>query len=208
MTPDDPRHGTNAGHHAGCRDSCCRDARNRYERNGRKRRELGHPGLVDPLGTRRRIQALMALGWTQSAIASTAGVSSVTVIDRLIRQVKQVRTSTAKQIADAYEQMSMTLGPSAVTRARAQRHGYPTPLCWDNIDDPDEIPAGHHTARVLADVHIGDEYDHAVITRILGGDFTAERREIVARWPGTLAELERQTGWRTARYTTRDQEAS
>lgn len=59
MSPDDPRHGTTAGHAAGCRLTCCREARNSDERQRRKHREvLGIIRTVDKTGTVRRIQAL------------------------------------------------------------------------------------------------------------------------------------------------------
>lgn len=40
LTENDPRHGTPAGHSAGCRQECCRDALNAYHRELRKPRGL------------------------------------------------------------------------------------------------------------------------------------------------------------------------
>ena len=207
MSPDDPRHGTPNGHRAGCREACCVEARNRYERNGRKRRELGQRRLIDATGTRRRIQALMRLGWTGQQIAERAGIPrGQSSIDTLVRRTKRVTVERAAAIAAVYDDLSMTLGESVVTRARAERNGWPPPLAWDDesIDDPDATP---HLPRTRDQKFGRNHVDPVIVERVLLGEdlptTTAERREITRRWVAdgrSEAELCRRLGWRGGRY--------
>lgn len=147
MSPDDPRHGTTRGHAAGCRQTCCREARNLDEARRRKYRQvLGITRSVDATGTRRRIQALMALGWPGHAIAGHCGWRTGEAVFEITRR-NWVQRSTAEAVAHVYEHLSMTPGPSAQTRARAARMGWPPPLAWDDIDNPDEQPDVSKSAR-------------------------------------------------------------
>jgi len=154
------------------------------------------------LGTIRRIQALQAIGWSVPEIAKRAGIHHQHIYN--LHRHATVYTSTAAAISEVYEQMAMTLPPESTTgerisatRARnhARRKGWLPPLAWTNIDDPDEHP----------DLTATDDLpDPVVVERILGGDFAlratkAERWEVIRRWPGSDAELEKWTGWNVAR---------
>lgn len=97
-------------------------------------------GLVSPVGSRRRIQALMALGWTQTELAKRLSLSHDRLSDVLCRHTK-IRASRARAINDLFEELSSTPGPSDRTRIIARRKGYVPPLAWNDIDDPDEQPA-------------------------------------------------------------------
>jgi len=170
MSPDDPRHGTYAGAVAHWSDSerccdACRAAASRYRKgvtwdhvNGRRR-------TVPPHGAVRRLQALQRLGWSMPAIARVTGIDH-RVLYAVGRRHTAVLRSTHDAIAAAYEQLSMRLPPettrneriSAVrARRRAERLGYPPPLAWDDIDDPDAQPSGIRSltptrAEILADL--------------------------------------------------------
>src|SRR5690348_12294929 len=66
-----PSHGSLASYVAGCPCDWCLTAKRRYEKQRRLDIERGiGPRLIDPTGTRRRIQALACLGWSQSHIAT------------------------------------------------------------------------------------------------------------------------------------------
>ena len=94
--------------------------------------------FVPALGARRRIRALLAMGWTHEAMLVHSGVRTAVTLN----QVGQWITGAKHRRVDAmYEALAMTPGPSEVTRARASRLGYAPPLAWDNIDDPAEQPA-------------------------------------------------------------------
>jgi len=106
-------------------------------------RSIDRDGVtVAAIGYRRRVQALWRLGWPSHLIAEEAGVG-VGTIHRLMREkTATVRTRTAKRLDAAYERLSMTPGPSAVSVGRATREGHPPPLAWNDIDDPTERPRG------------------------------------------------------------------
>lgn len=206
MRPDDLRHGTPAGHHAGCRNSCCVEARNTYERNRRKRVEVGHVYSVPAVGSQRRIRALMALGWPGNIIAERAGIKRGQSGISALLQAHTVRVATAARIARAYDDLSMRLGPSPVTRARAQRNGWLPPLAWDDerIDDPVHSPT--------ESVHFTNEFnrreiDEVVVLRVLAGEHLpttrAEREEILRRWlanGGSQRTICNRMGWKQGRY--------
>lgn len=139
-------HGTNAGYVAGCRDSCCRDAHAAYQRTlwrarYRRRVESMH---APALGPRRRLRALMALGWTMPALDTELGVPGAT--KRLVNSDRPViHVDRARLVADVYERLCMTIptGWAAErTRAIAVRRGWRPPLWWNDIDDPRDRTTG------------------------------------------------------------------
>jgi hypothetical protein len=123
-----------------------------------------------------------------------------------------VYLSTAREIAELYDRLSMTL-PDTSTVARQQivsrnrnlaaRLGYATPLAWDDID-LDEAPQAEPAVGRRLDV------DEVLVERVLGGDWPlarkanhAERRAVVLAWAsrgGSTFELGRRTGWKPERY--------
>jgi len=208
VTPDDPRHGQPRGYYAHLKDGeepclACRAATSRY--NNLRRMGRINP-QVSALGTRRRLQALMAIGWDQHSLAVEVGVTN-TRISNLVRGINpEVTSHTAARVARVYDRLSMTArdGTKAARYARtvARRQGWPPPLGWDDIDTDVEPPAGD-----------GVDVDEVVVDRILAGDrlpaTPAEKAEVVRRWLATgrrLADLERQTGWNGARELRRANE--
>lgn len=109
-------------------------------------------GLVDPTGTRRRLQALVAIGWTQSALARRLGIlpASLPKIVHGDRPAIRVATRDAVQALydDLWDQSPPDVTPgerrartAALTRAAAR--GWPPPMAWDDdlIDNPAARPA-------------------------------------------------------------------
>lgn len=136
--PDDERHGSTRGYAQGCRQPCCREAQNEYERNRRKRRQvLGEERAIPATGTRRRLRALMAIGHTSKTIAAECGWGSGEAVLEVTKRA-WVQQKTADTVAEVYERLSMTPGNSAGTRHRAASKGWIPPLGWNDIDhDPD-----------------------------------------------------------------------
>lgn len=101
---------------------------------------------VDATGTRRRVQALAALGHPFASIAAEAGLRRSNTLSVIARGQQTVRRSTAERLAAAYERMSMTHGPSFRTRSYAHAQDWAVPLAWDDdtIDDPHATPVGVH----------------------------------------------------------------
>ncbi|WP_156759529.1 hypothetical protein [Microbacterium karelineae] len=99
---------------------------------------------IDARGARRRVQALVALGWTLSAVAKRAGLSGPGVSD--LTRAGHCWAGTARAIRDVYEEMSMSLPPAetriqrrdvSIAKSMARREGWVPPLAWDDIDvDP------------------------------------------------------------------------
>lgn len=117
-----------------CRDQAARAAL-RYKA---LRARLGHR-RVDALGTRRRLQALAALGWPFRVVSVELGWEP-TMAQKLTK-VDRVWADTAADVRVVYDRLSMTPGPSEQTRRRAARAGWLPPLAWDDdrLDDPDYV---------------------------------------------------------------------
>ncbi len=133
------RHGTYSAYSDGCRCPHAREAHRIYQKRHREgRAELRH---VDGSGTRRRIQALWAIGHTSQTISAATGGTYSRQHIQLIPYRPMVSTSTRDAIAAAYRELVGVPGTSVKTRARAVAAGYPTPARWgDDIDDPAAVP--------------------------------------------------------------------
>jgi hypothetical protein len=213
----DPRHGTTRGYHAGCHDACCRRAMARYEKAGRLAR-LNGGRAVPAIGAQRRIQALMALGWSSQAIATAAGQPHRNYVLRILNGQKGkptlwVERKTHAWVSAVYEELSMRLpdGPYADrTRQYAAAQGYAPPLAYDCIDDPNERPKGSANVLETDGRYRGpaDRHNQDVIERIWAGEWhlessQAERATIVDRWLSegrSRYSLHKLTGWRIERY--------
>lgn len=200
MTPADPRHGSTRGYSAGCREACCKRAHALDVKLSRLRKVEGRPRAIPAQGTQRRIQALMAMGWTSQDIADTAGLCHRAKVTSILngqkgRPAVWVTQSTRDRIAAVYDTLSMRLPDMTRGRQRtrtiAARKGYAPPLAWDDIDnDPEPL-----TAEPV-------DVDEVVVERILDGErleaTQEEKAEVVRRWLAAgrpLAHLEAQTGW-------------
>lgn len=97
---------------------------------------------VSLIGSRRRLHALMALGWPYRELAERIGLRSETVLDISTGKTMSVRAQTADTIRRAYDDLWDQPGPSTRTRSWAKRNGYALPLAWDDdsIDDPEAQP--------------------------------------------------------------------
>jgi plasmid maintenance system antidote protein VapI len=105
------------------------------------------PGaLVPNVGTKRRLQALMVGGWSQTQLARRVGME-VRNFNHLIHGKRAVTARTARAVADLYDELWDQRPPAgdrwavaAITRSRgyALTHGFAPPLAWDDdtIDDP------------------------------------------------------------------------
>lgn len=159
MTPDDPRHGTTRGWHQGCKCDPCRTARARYEKLTRWHRHNGIPRAIPALGAQRRIQALMALGWTSEDIRIAAGWHHRNAVLRILsgqngRPCTWIERHTHKTVCDVFDQLCMTVPELTWYRKRSRTlalgKGYVVPLAWDDIDNdaaPHDAPAEPKVGR-------------------------------------------------------------
>jgi hypothetical protein len=205
MSPEDPRHGTVAGHIAhqrGDRDYCdpCIRAKAMYDKRRKWAAYNGQGYTVASLGARRRLQALQALGWSRQRVAEAAGWPTTGALNYLMRN-ETITRATHDRLAAAYDALSMRTPPDemAARRARtwARRRGYAPPLAWDDIDND---PAPNLGGR-------DDDVDPVVVMRLLEGQRVpstkAEKDAAMAQWVadgGSKAELCRWHGWKQGRY--------
>lgn len=144
------------------------------------------PGApVDGTGTRRRLQALVAVGWSQAELSRRLGVTRGNGA-ALVRGARgRVAPSTRDAVARLYDRLWDQAPPeetkdekSAKIKAQnvAKRHGWPPPLAWDEdtIGDPTasawvEIPA---TRRARGATHAAwqAEVDQVAVERAVAGD--------------------------------------
>ena len=106
--------------------------------------------LVDATGTRRRLQALAAEGWSWAEIDKVRGADNGCYGCRTMNQ-KTVTKAFADDITAVYEKLAGTKPPAvtpyqrrAVTfqRNRARAAGWAPSLCWDDPDNILERPKG------------------------------------------------------------------
>lgn len=102
-------------------------------------RDLDDRYMFPVTGTKRRMQALLAMGWTQLEIARRAGIpqQAVTCIVRGTRE--RCLVQVVRGVAEAYERMENERPPKSPTK-RVLTYHWPVPAEWDpeTIDDPDE----------------------------------------------------------------------
>lgn len=101
------------------------------------------PGAVIPArGVQRRLRALVAAGWTQSAIAAELG-HRVQAVGALIWTAQQVMVKTHRSVAEVFERLSGMPAPREGTARRGfeysvalgRRERWAPPLAWDDIDN-------------------------------------------------------------------------
>ena len=96
---------------------------------------------VHPAGTARRLQGLVALGWTNRELSNRLGVHEANFGNALYG-TRQPTAGFARKVAALFNELQLTPGPSVRARLRAQRNGWVPPLAWDedSIDDPAAVP--------------------------------------------------------------------
>jgi hypothetical protein len=108
----------------------------------------------DATGTRRRLQAMIALGHPSAALARHLDVAPRTVVRIIFGTTSTVRSGLHAVVCDLYDQLwdvtppERTLGErkaAAAARALAASHGWPAPMGLDDarIDDPAYRPRAH-----------------------------------------------------------------
>lgn len=126
---------------------------------------LADGARVDATGTRRRIQALVAIGWTLAELSRRLGIRRSNM--RLHRSGQQhITERTRRDVAALYEELwdKPPAGPSGDRmRAWAASLGWVPPMAWDDdrIDDPRARAAGGLTPRRRATVDLDE------VTRLL-----------------------------------------
>lgn len=112
--------------------------------------------VVDATGAHRRLQALVAVGWTQRRLAERLNVTPANMASFMRRpRMLATRARTIRGLYDelwnTQPQCQSTQERLAVTRARefAAARGWAPPMAWDDdtLDDPAAKPSGAVTEQ-------------------------------------------------------------
>lgn len=155
-------------------------------------------------GSRRRLQALVALGWPLPHLADELGRSP----SNLSRSMTagSVTAATAQQVRDLYHRLTRLSPPQTTAaqrtaahaaRAHAHQHGWRPPLGWDDIDtDPNTDTDTRRPGEQPADPDDPDDIDEIAVERAVAGDgihltqlTPAEQTEAVRRLTAHGASL-------------------
>ena len=140
---------------------------------------------VPALGTTRRLQALIALGWSGNQLAARLGIGRRNFTCYTDGTRRGVTLQRERDIRALYDTLAMLPPPernqreriaAARSRNRAEANGWAPPLAWDDdrFDDPTYRPArGGSRSRHEA---VGG-FDHAVVQRLVdSGERPSGRR--------------------------------
>ena len=107
--------------------------------------DLADHAVIDALGTRRRLQALVAIGWPIAQLAGHLGVD-LRNFNRMIYRGPRTTAGTARAVVEFFDANWDHVPPEfraqVVSRAKnlAKRNGWVPAAAWDDIDDPTEQP--------------------------------------------------------------------
>lgn len=129
---------------------------------------------VAPIGTARRLQALIALGHSQRSVAARLGMEETNLSALVYGKQGQVSAGTARRVAAVFDQMAATPGNCSRSLNRAAKQGWVPPLAWDDdIDDPAARPYTEKTEGTVTPISNAG-------SRAVGADFL----DIVEDWRG------------------------
>jgi lambda repressor-like predicted transcriptional regulator len=117
---------------------------------------LGGKAVVDATGTRRRLQALVAIGWSQSKLGRELDMSPQNFSAMFKRD--RVHADTARAVRVLYDRLWNAAPPetehrekiaAARSRSYAAARGWARPMAWDDdtIDDPNAVSEGTETEQ-------------------------------------------------------------
>lgn len=130
--------------------------------------DFGDAALIDATGTRRRAQALAALGWSISEQARRIGRRVKDYSPMLARD--RVSARLARLVCALYDDLSMTPAPAGYSATRARRmaaqRGWLPPLAWEDsaLDDPAAEPE-----QLEATAPQSDAVDEVAVEKALAG---------------------------------------
>ncbi|MFG1846727.1 helix-turn-helix domain-containing protein [Micromonospora carbonacea] len=132
-------------------------------------------GMVHAVGVTRRIRALVAAGYSLTAVARGLDKQLQAVWEWAWAKQQMVTVDTHRAVCDLYDRWSLTPGTNVRARNTGRRNGWAPPLAWDDaaLDDPDGTP---YDADPAGDARI---VDWEAIRRALSGE------------PANLTRLER-----------------
>ena len=97
---------------------------------------------IPALGTTRRLQALVAIGYTQVYLSHRIGWTASNSTRLFTGRADYVIASSARRVETVFNELQLIPGPNDRSRRRAKQLGWVPPLAWDEdtIDHPDAKP--------------------------------------------------------------------
>lgn len=162
MTCAAARHSGTAYSSGSCRCPTGREAYRLYRKRLREGRQP--PALIPAVGTTRRLQALVAIGYCWTHLANRLGVSTKCVRIWGLHPEARVTRGTHHRVRALFTALSDSPGPSRYARTVAARYGFAVPAAWDDgaIDDPNWTPAPLDSPDTIV--------DEVAIDRALSGE--------------------------------------
>ena len=144
-----------------------------------------------PHGTQRRLQALMARGWSPGPIERASGIPAAAT-RRALASPDATSPELAADVARAYDALWDKQPPQTTSRERsaaaahqehAQRHGWAPPLAWDDdeIDLDDARPAAGWQRASRHNTRAAELVEDAEFVRQVGGYRLATNTEVAMR---------------------------
>lgn len=122
---------------------------------------------VSAVGTVRRLQALVASGYSRSRLAERLGIQASNATHLFDASTHAVLARTARAVEALFAELQLIPGPSSRARNEGRRRGWPLPMSWDedSIDDPaarpdlgESAPAGFaERYRDCRDIGLSDQ---------------------------------------------------
>lgn len=100
---------------------------------------------VSSLGTARRLQALMTIGWDAATLAERLGLTPYRVASWRWHKEARIRNCHHEAVAALFRELSAREGPNDMARRQAKHLGYARPANWDDdgdFEDPKAKPKG------------------------------------------------------------------
>jgi hypothetical protein len=107
---------------------------------------------VPAVGTRRRLQALYAMGHGSTVLSARTGLSKAAIQNLLYERAQDTTAATYKAVRATYRSLAVVPGSSNRAKASARAAGWFPPAAWDDdIDSPAAMPdLGEKVARYVA----------------------------------------------------------
>lgn len=154
-----------------------------------------------PCGTQRRLQALMARGWSVPTVASATGMRPLQLA-RALENNACITPTLAAEVSEAYDKLwdrppllvsDADRSLAAASARLAQQSGWAPPLAWDDdqIDRPDGRPAKGWQPPARRTRRSAELAEDAQFVRSAGGYREASMRAIADRLGVRQARLEK-----------------
>lgn len=159
---------------------------------------LAPHALIDATGTRRRIQGLIWLGYTERRISTMLSPDRAQRLANDVLYAQRVTAATALAVRALSEQLEGKPAPAqtkgariwvARSRASARREGWVPLAAWDAIDDPAAVPDLGPATRATRNDRVTE------VERLLG---MGESLHMACKAVGITPETLRSSRWRGA----------